>query len=77
MLRDCENFVKVCFQLLFSWLSLDWIVDSVWVFAATQRPPLRHVEPFPPHEVVLDIVDIIDIITARYLPGRSPLVAGT
>ena len=67
MLRDCENFVKVCFQLLFSLLSPDWIVDSVRVFAATQRPPLRHVEPLPPHEVVLDIVDIIDIVTARYL----------
>ena len=32
------------------------------MFAATQRPPLRHVEPLPPHEVVLDIVDIIDIV---------------
>ena len=62
LLPDCENFVKVCFQLLFSLLSPDWIVDSVRVFAATQRPPLRHVEPLPPHEVVLDIVDIVDIV---------------
>ena len=48
-------------------------MDSVRVFAATKWPPLRHVEPLPPHQVVLDIVDIvdivdiIDIITARYL----------